>query len=1116
MVSGISFGACHALEDNKKRASMRLLTLFLFLALLFAVPPAWASEGDPTAGVPPLAGTAADDPGGVADPEAPTAPQTPSEDTTLTQQAGPKATDDHVAKPEAVLETDKEAVPAAQTAPAPTVLYLDGAKGDDANDGLSKEKPLRSFAKAKELAAENQAIMDIRVLGTVPVEGEVSLSGTSAKLIRGEGFTGYLLKVAKGTEASFADIIIDGAGGGELVSSLVYVEGGSLKISHGAILENNKSTLAYGKKHSSEGGGIYAREATLEMVDGIIRNNQASYGGGIFLTDSSQFTMNGGEISGNRAHRYTDTSVSQIYAAGGGVLIYNNAKMIFNDGRIVNNRADEIGGGISVGGADWSRGHATLEMNGGLVDGNEAGASGGGIFIQAGISDDYAIARISAGTITHNHMKGYGWTNKAFGGGGIYVNGMPKEYYGVRWSNGQLHLEKAIITDNEARLEGAGFAACPISKTYIYVTDGVALYGNHTNLASVPSDPVKEITSSDLYIYSDLNYPIHAGLAEYDISDRMLGGQAYRWKHRSGALVKPEELKGTLPNRSSLHYYADQKLDDYGKSLATVLISGNTSATRGGGIGSNGTAFFGKGVPPTDLEVQKTWAEGLTPEPIEIELRGRLNGEDWLIEKVELNPANGFKHTFTGLPAAFGDNKIEDVVYIKELHAEKYQTTVSPMHKPNGKRLSFDAHRPNNDLDMESLPAVYFNEHVNHPETGVVDLEAWELKDFKINIHLVNEAGEQLAEQAMTYQASSYHWNTKVHFDVDGLDVDDVQVVYDAKPDGAYYEPWLLDYTLKLERKGDYAILHVPRLWPMNVENLTGEEKVIRIENLKLLEGDKLLFRIDIKNEPKPLGIDIPVEKRWIGPEAPSVEVELLRDDAPIAKATLTKANSWKHVFKGLALKDPKDSHLYRYSVRETKLAGYIATITGDAAKGFVITNRKDNPPPTPPGGGDSPKKKRISVQKTWIGTPTKEITVHLLANGERVKSITLSPANGWHYTFEDLLKESDGKLIRYTVEEERIPGYTAEITGDADFGYEITNREDHPPTPPLPPPNKPPIPPGPPSEPPAPPTEHPPGEPPIPPTPEKHVPKTGQSLPLLPIALLGLGIALGRRKQDA
>ncbi len=70
-------------------------------------------------------------------------------------------------------------------------------------------------------------------------------------------------------------------------------------------------------------------------------------------------------------------------------------------------------------------------------------------------------------------------------------------------------------------------------------------------------------------------------------------------------------------------------------------------------------------------------------------------------------------------------------------------------------------------------------------------------------------------------------------------------------------------------------------------------------------------------------------------------------------------------------------------------------------------------------------------------------ITVRLLADGKEAASAAVTAdANGaWAFEFTNLPKaREDGKAIVYTVTEDEVTGYTAEITGNAANGFVITN----------------------------------------------------------------------------
>ena len=85
--------------------------------------------------------------------------------------------------------------------------------------------------------------------------------------------------------------------------------------------------------------------------------------------------------------------------------------------------------------------------------------------------------------------------------------------------------------------------------------------------------------------------------------------------------------------------------------------------------------------------------------------------------------------------------------------------------------------------------------------------------------------------------------------------------------------------------------------------------------------------------------ISIPVEKKWVGKTGEKAEVILSADGAEVARATLTKAGDWKYTFENLAKYDATTGNEINYTLRETEVPGYAATITGNASTGFVVVN---------------------------------------------------------------------------------------------------------------------------------------------------------------------------------
>ena len=175
--------------------------------------------------------------------------------------------------------------------------------------------------------------------------------------------------------------------------------------------------------------------------------------------------------------------------------------------------------------------------------------------------------------------------------------------------------------------------------------------------------------------------------------------------------------------------------------------------------------------------------------------------------------------------------------------------------------------------------------------------------------------------------------------------------------------------------------------------------------------------------------ISVPVEKKWVGPAAEKATVRLLADGEDTGKKTeLSKSNSWKHTFEGLP-KYSKSGSEVRYTVAEDAVEGYGSKVTGDAERGFTVTNT-------------STAKVSVPVEKKWVGPAAEKATVRLLADGEDTgKKTELSKSNSWKHTFEGLPKYSkSGSEVRYTVAEDAVEGYGSKVTGDAERGFTVTN----------------------------------------------------------------------------
>ena len=161
----------------------------------------------------------------------------------------------------------------------------------------------------------------------------------------------------------------------------------------------------------------------------------------------------------------------------------------------------------------------------------------------------------------------------------------------------------------------------------------------------------------------------------------------------------------------------------------------------------------------------------------------------------------------------------------------------------------------------------------------------------------------------------------------------------------------------------------------------------------------------------------------------------LINNEKSDQKITLNLDNNWRDSFKDLPIRDDGDGTAYVYTVEEDlswdKESNYTNTITGDAEDGFFITNTH------------TPETVDISGSKTWNdgdnqdGIRPDSITIHLWADDvEKASKIVEEGANGdWTWSFENLPKYKNGQEIRYTITEDAVKGYDAEVND-----YNVTN----------------------------------------------------------------------------
>ena len=177
------------------------------------------------------------------------------------------------------------------------------------------------------------------------------------------------------------------------------------------------------------------------------------------------------------------------------------------------------------------------------------------------------------------------------------------------------------------------------------------------------------------------------------------------------------------------------------------------------------------------------------------------------------------------------------------------------------------------------------------------------------------------------------------------------------------------------------------------------------------------------------------------GKRTTSVKVQILNGDKVVQEIEVSEKTGWK--FESKKLPKYENGKEIKYTVKETAMTEYKATITTDKDGKYTITNEH------------TPEKTAVKGKKIWKDEDNKDgirpasITVKLLADGKETgQTATVSETSDWTYEFTGLDRYQEGKEIAYAVEEVNVPdGYTASVEG-----YNITNAH----TPEKPTPGKP------------------------------------------------------------
>ena len=404
----------------------------------------------------------------------------------------------------------------------------------------------------------------------------------------------------------------------------------------------------------------------------------------------------------------------------------------------------------------------------------------------------------------------------------------------------------------------------------------------------------------------------------------------------------------------------------------------------------------------TDIEGKKVWddnndSEGLRPESIEVTLyRKDENGAEKKVEKEvteneseeesEDKNEDQFKNPITVTKDGNNGNEWS------------YKFEGVPKYDKDNKEIEYFVKE---EIEGQDWAKKYTTEVDGFTITNKHEEEKTEVKVKKVWDDNDNQDGFRPSSVKVTLKA-----------DVDGVDIKDATV------------------TLNEDNNWEHTFTDLPKYKDgEEIGYKVTEEKIDKYETT--ISDDNVITNKHIPEE-----ISIKGNKTWednddqdgIRPDEMKVKLYANGKELKDKAQTVTKENNWKYEFSNL----PKyeNGERIKYTVDEEAIDGYEKTV-----EGYNIINKH------------KPEQISIEGEKTWIdnddqdGKRPTDITVKVFADGKELegKRQKASVENNWHYKFDKLDKYANGKEIKYTIQEEKIKGYTSEV----DENYNITNRHE-------------------------------------------------------------------------
>ena len=832
---------------------------------------------------------------------------------------------------------------------------------------------------------------------------------------------GAIVARASGTGAGIG-------GGNHMDSGLIIINGGSVDAKGASGIGTGLgSHQTSSKSDLSKGPGYYF--ATIEINGGSVtgESNGGKYYMGAGIGGAAQadatIIINGGTVVGRAG---SCTNAGRYYDGGAGIGggYEGHAHITINDGTVRGYGSDGASG-IGSGGSPnknenrtGDKGYASrrgqakyaetvVTVNAGSVFAYAGPYGGAGL--GAGVGADKATIRIHGGRVEAVGSKSN--SNKKAGGSGV---GSGAEGLALALGNQKYYYPTEITIDitGGTVIATGGWGASGIGsgaeaegqhsyseKASITISGGkVEAYADGTKFAIDTRNLHEDGTTTSITNGRNISRNILQGTFVHEYTD-------------AGITQNPEGLKPIVVANDDTGASLEQTGMPGGYRSFAISVSGTgtyTVYTDAASIGEGGGRYFAK-------TLKEVYAKSETGDIIQYTVNGGLSDNFYLFPvktvKVEKKIVAEDEADIAGLNGefSFALRRKSDRQY---WGAQKTITIKNGV--PQGKAYfvsvpdgEYDILEMDGDTPMSvgtlfgtlELRRITTQHNEGTDNNGIISSTQW-----SDGITVTNTFGPQ------TITVSG----TKTWVDADNQDgLRPASITVNLLADGAVVRT----QTVMPDASG---------VWSYSFTNLPvysdGRAIVYTVSEEPVPGYTAEVSGMDLINTHIPETVNITGVKTWNdadnqdGIRPANIRVNLLANGTQIRTATVTgTTNRWNFTFEDLPRFEGGAE--IAYTVTEAPVAGYTTAINGT-----TITNTH------------VPEVVTISGTKTWNddnnedGIRPDSITVNLLADGRKVDSRTV--LGGGSYTFENLNRYERGREIRYTIEEEPVAGYTAEVSG--------------------------------------------------------------------------------------